>query len=100
MDCPRIPRLANAGSLGQTLEQVLKQRCDHLIRENIMKQAASLKDFRVGMLLPADRINTSPADYCIVKICNYSAATRRPGRGETGVPAGVMRRACVHNVCN
>jgi hypothetical protein len=53
MDCPRIPCLANAGGSGQTLEQVPKQRCDNLIRENIMKQAASLKDVRVALLRPA-----------------------------------------------
>jgi hypothetical protein len=48
MDGPRIPRLANSGGLGQALEQVPKQRCDNLTVENIVKQAASLKDFRVG----------------------------------------------------
>ena len=31
-----------------------------------MKQAADLKDFRVGLLLPNSRINTSPADYRVV----------------------------------
>jgi len=53
-------------SFAQTLEQVLKQCGDNLSRENIMKQAASLKDFRVGLLLPASRINTSAADYRVV----------------------------------
>ena len=28
-----------------------------------MKQAANLRDFRVGLLLPASRINTSATDY-------------------------------------
>ncbi len=31
-----------------------------------MKQAANLRDFRVGLLLPASRINTSPTDYRVV----------------------------------
>ena len=35
-------------SFAQTIEQVLKQCGDNLTRENIMKQAANLKDFRVG----------------------------------------------------
>ena len=47
----------------QTLIQVLKQCGDNLTRENIMKQAASLKDFRTEMLLPGIKINTGPDDF-------------------------------------
>jgi len=50
-------------SAAQTLVQVLKQAGDHLTRENIMKQAANLKDFTVPMLLPGIKINTSPKDF-------------------------------------
>jgi branched-chain amino acid transport system substrate-binding protein len=53
-------------SFGQTMEQVLRQCGDDLTRENIMKQAANLRDFRVGLLLPASRINTSATDYRVV----------------------------------
>jgi branched-chain amino acid transport system substrate-binding protein len=53
-------------SFAQTLEQVLKQCGDNLSRENIMKQAANLRDFRVGLLLPDSRINTSSTDYRVV----------------------------------
>ena len=45
------------------LVQVLKQCGDNLTRENVMKQAASLKDVDLGMLLPGIKVNTSPADY-------------------------------------
>jgi branched-chain amino acid transport system substrate-binding protein len=48
---------------GQTLVQVLKQCGDELSRENVMKQAANLKDFELGLLLPGIKINTSPTDY-------------------------------------
>ena len=47
----------------QTLVQVLKQCGDNLTRENVMKQAASLKDFRTEVLLPGININTGPADF-------------------------------------
>jgi branched-chain amino acid transport system substrate-binding protein len=50
-------------SVAQTLVQVLKQCGDDLTRANIMKQAASLKDYRVEMLLPGIKINTSPTDF-------------------------------------
>jgi branched-chain amino acid transport system substrate-binding protein len=50
-------------SVTQTLLQVLKQCGDNLTRENIMKQAANLKDFRVEMLLPGIKINTSATDF-------------------------------------
>jgi branched-chain amino acid transport system substrate-binding protein len=51
----------------QTFVQVLKQCDDDLTRENIMKQAANLHDFRVPMLLPGITINTSPTDFAPIK---------------------------------
>ena len=47
----------------QTLVQVLRQCGDNLTRENVMKQAASLRDFRTEMLLPGIKINTSATDF-------------------------------------
>ena len=47
----------------QTMVQVLKQCGDELTRENVMRQAANLKDFELGLLLPGIKINTSPTDY-------------------------------------
>jgi len=47
--------------------QVLTQCGDELTRENVMKQAANLHDFRVPMLLPGIKINTSPTDFAPVK---------------------------------
>ncbi len=47
----------------ETLVQVLTQCGDDLSRENIMKQAASLKDYRNAILLPGIAINTGPADF-------------------------------------
>jgi branched-chain amino acid transport system substrate-binding protein len=40
---------------------------DELTPENVMKQAASLHDFTVPMLLPGITINTSPTDFAPVK---------------------------------
>ena len=51
----------------QTLEQVLKQCGNDLTRENIMKQAASLKDYRNEALLPGSLINTSATDYRVIE---------------------------------
>ena len=47
----------------ETLVQVLTQCGDDLSRENIMKQAASLRDYRSSILLPGIAINTGPADF-------------------------------------
>jgi len=47
----------------QVLIQVLRQCGDDLTRENIMRQAANLRDFRAEMLLPGITINTSLSDY-------------------------------------
>src|ERR1700687_5768475 len=49
--------------VAQTLVEVLKKCGDDLTRENIMKQAASLKDFRTEVLLPGIKINTSPTNF-------------------------------------
>jgi len=49
--------------VAQTLVQVLKQCGDDLTRENVMKQAANVKDFRTEVLLPGIMINTSPTDF-------------------------------------
>jgi branched-chain amino acid transport system substrate-binding protein len=43
--------------------QVLKQAGDNLTRENVMKQATSLKDFTPDTLLPGVKINTSATDF-------------------------------------
>jgi ABC-type branched-subunit amino acid transport system substrate-binding protein len=50
-------------AVAQTMVQVLKQCGDDLTRENVMKQAASLKDFRTEVLLPGIKINTSPTNF-------------------------------------
>jgi hypothetical protein len=47
----------------QTMVQVLKQCGDTLTRENVMKQAANLKDFHPAMLLKGINMNTSATDY-------------------------------------
>ncbi len=51
----------------QTLVQVLKQCGDDLTRENVMKQAANLKNLELGMLLPGISIDTSPNDFAPIK---------------------------------
>jgi branched-chain amino acid transport system substrate-binding protein len=47
----------------QTLAKVLEMCGDNLTRENVMKQAASLKDFEPDTLLPGVKINTSATDF-------------------------------------
>jgi branched-chain amino acid transport system substrate-binding protein len=50
-------------TVGATLEHVLKECGDNLTRENVMKQAANLKRFRMDTLLPGITMSTSPSDY-------------------------------------
>ncbi|MFT3941314.1 ABC transporter substrate-binding protein [Rhodopseudomonas sp.] len=52
--------------VAQTLVEVLKKCGDNLTRENVMKQAASLKDYRTEVLLPGIKINTSATDFAPV----------------------------------
>jgi len=51
----------------QTLVKVLTQCGDDLTRENVMKQAASLKDFTPDTLLPGIKINTGPTDFAPIE---------------------------------
>lgn len=54
-------------SVAQTMVQVLKQCGDNLTRENVMKQAASLKDLKLPMLLPGITVSTSDGDFAPIK---------------------------------
>jgi branched-chain amino acid transport system substrate-binding protein len=53
-------------AVAQSMVHVLKQCGDDLTRENIMKQAASMRDQTVAGLLPGVKINTSPTDFAPV----------------------------------
>jgi branched-chain amino acid transport system substrate-binding protein len=46
-----------------TLLQVLKQCGNDLSRDNVMRQAANLKDLELPMLLPGIKVNTSPDNF-------------------------------------
>jgi branched-chain amino acid transport system substrate-binding protein len=46
---------------------VLKQCGDDLTRENVMKQAASIHDLKLPMLLPDITISTSANDFAPIK---------------------------------
>ena len=50
-------------TVAQALVQVLKQCGDNLTRENVMKQAASMKGFKIDTLLPGITATTSADDY-------------------------------------
>ncbi len=58
---------AYAFGAAQTMIQVLKQCGNDLSRENIMKQAANIKDLELPMLLPGMRINTSPTNFSPIR---------------------------------
>jgi len=70
-------------SVARTLVQVLKQCGDNLSRENVMKQAAALKDFDTGMSLPGITITTSASDFAPIKAIQLARFD-----GKTWVPFG------------
>jgi branched-chain amino acid transport system substrate-binding protein len=49
------------------MTQVLKQCGNDLSRENIMKQAANVKDFELPLLLPGIKVNTGPTDFAPIE---------------------------------
>ena len=54
-------------TVARTLEQVLKQCGDNLTRENVMKQAASMRGQYIDTLLPGITITTSDNDYAPIE---------------------------------
>ena len=54
-------------SVAMTLAQVLKACGADLSRENIMRQAAAIKDLELPMLLPGIKLNTSPTDFAPIE---------------------------------
>ena len=61
--------------------QVLKHCGDNLTRENVMKQAASLKDLELGGLLPGIKVNTG-ADRLCSDLAGATDASSRAKRWE------------------
>ncbi|MGJ5072598.1 ABC transporter substrate-binding protein [Bradyrhizobium oligotrophicum] len=63
-DVPRSNGLATFGYLAaNAMVAVLRSCGDDLSRDNIMKQAASLKSLKLPMLTPGITVNTSPHDH-------------------------------------
>jgi branched-chain amino acid transport system substrate-binding protein len=56
-----------AFSAASTMVQVLKQCGNDLSRDNVMKQAANVKDFEPPMVLPGMKINTSPTNFSPIR---------------------------------
>jgi branched-chain amino acid transport system substrate-binding protein len=50
-------------TVAAVLVQVLRQCGNDLSRDNIMRQAANLKDLELPMLLPGIKVNTTPTNY-------------------------------------
>jgi len=62
-----------AYAVSSTMRHCLKGCGDNLTRENLMKQAASMKKLVVPMLLPGITINTSPTDFYPIQSVRLSA---------------------------
>ena len=54
-------------TVAMLMTHVLKQCGNDLSRENIMRQAANMKNVELPLLLPGIKVNTSPTDFAPVK---------------------------------
>ena len=52
-------------AVAQLMVHVFRQAGDNLTRQNIMKQATSIKDFQVPMALPGVLVSSSPTDFAL-----------------------------------
>ena len=64
-------------SVAQTMVHVLKAAGDNLTRENLMKQAASIHDLKLPMLLPGIIVSTSADDFAPIKQMQLEKFDRR-----------------------
>jgi branched-chain amino acid transport system substrate-binding protein len=58
---------AFAYNVATLMTHVLRQCGNDLSRENIMRQAANLKDVELPLLLPGIKVNTSPTDFAPIE---------------------------------
>ncbi|MFZ2004987.1 MAG: ABC transporter substrate-binding protein [Stellaceae bacterium] len=77
-------------AIAETTVQMLKQCGDDLSRENVMKQAASLRDLELPMLLPGVAINTSATNFAPIR-----QAQMRRFDGERYVPFGPVLNGAI-----
>jgi branched-chain amino acid transport system substrate-binding protein len=61
------PNMVYGYSVAETLVHVLDKCGDNLTRENVMAQAANLKDVKLGMMLPGMTLNTGKTDFSPIK---------------------------------
>jgi branched-chain amino acid transport system substrate-binding protein len=54
--------------MAQVMVDVLRRSGDTLTRENVMRQAASIKDLEIDMLMPGIKVNTSSASHAPLKL--------------------------------
>lgn len=80
---PNDQLVAGGYSSAQILIQILKQCGDDLTRENIMKQALSLRGFATPTMLPGLTLNSSPTDYEL-----YAQLKLQRFNGTSWVPFG------------
>lgn len=68
---PREDRTSDSPMVGYMesviLVHILEQCGDDLTRENVMRQAANLKNFEMGLLLDGMKLNTSPTDFYLIE---------------------------------
>jgi branched-chain amino acid transport system substrate-binding protein len=68
---PDADRSSSMNSMGyimaQVMVHVLKRAGEDLTRENVMRQASSIRDLQLGLLLPTISVNTSPDDFAPLK---------------------------------
>ena len=75
-------------TVAQGLAHVLKQCGNDLSRANLMKQAASIKDLSLPLLLPGIKVNTSPTDHAAIEQAQLAKFD-----GERWVPFGEIHDA-------
>ena len=80
---PNDQLVAGGYSSAQIMIQILKQCGDNLTRENIMKQALSLRGFATPTMLPGLTLNSSPTDYEL-----YAQLKLQRFNGTSWVPFG------------
>ena len=78
---PNDVNCSYALTVAQLTAHVLRQAGDNLTRENIMRQATSLKNLQLPLVLPGVMVSTAPDDYAIfqsLRLARFDGTTWVP----------------------
>lgn len=98
------PNAVYGYTAAQALVHVLAKCGDNLTRENVMAQAANLKNIQIGMMLSGVTLNTRQGDFAPIKQARMMKLTRGAweafGPNHSGEGCTLPKKQCGEKCCD